>query len=101
MDTFVDSSWYFTRFPDSQNETELFSQDSASSMPLYTCSMHGSFTNSFVPRVWSLASKASRNLSNGSWLRVWSMERHSLTPIQDVFCCLVSLTLMVRTWSSG
>ncbi len=32
MDTFVDSSWYFTRFPDSQNETELFSQDSAASM---------------------------------------------------------------------
>lgn len=29
MDTFVDSSWYFTRFPDSQNDTELFSKEAA------------------------------------------------------------------------
>ncbi|KAK4946949.1 hypothetical protein LTR10_014091 [Elasticomyces elasticus] len=32
MDTFVDSSWYFARFPDSQNEIELFSRDSAAKM---------------------------------------------------------------------
>jgi len=32
MDTFVDSSWYYARFPDSQNQTELFSQDSANKM---------------------------------------------------------------------
>ncbi|KAI1610398.1 leucyl-tRNA synthetase [Exophiala viscosa] len=32
MDTFVDSSWYFARFPDSQNEVELFSADSAATM---------------------------------------------------------------------
>jgi leucyl-tRNA synthetase len=29
MDTFVDSSWYFTRFPDAQNDTELFSKEAA------------------------------------------------------------------------
>lgn len=32
MDTFVDSSWYYARFPDSQNQNELFSQDSANKM---------------------------------------------------------------------
>lgn len=32
MDTFVDSSWYFMRFPDSQNATEPFSQISAADM---------------------------------------------------------------------
>lgn len=32
MDTFVDSSWYFTRFPDAQNERELFSPESAAEM---------------------------------------------------------------------
>lgn len=32
MDTFVDSSWYYARFPDSQNDAELFSKDSASRM---------------------------------------------------------------------
>ncbi|ORZ06957.1 leucyl-tRNA synthetase [Absidia repens] len=31
MDTFVDSSWYFTRFTDSQNESLPFSSDKASS----------------------------------------------------------------------
>lgn len=30
MDTFVDSSWYFMRFPDSQNHVEPFSRQSAS-----------------------------------------------------------------------
>jgi leucyl-tRNA synthetase len=30
MDTFVDSSWYFLRFPDAHNELEPFSRDSAS-----------------------------------------------------------------------
>lgn len=35
MDTFVDSSWYYARFPDSQNPKHLFSQDSASeSLPV-------------------------------------------------------------------
>jgi leucyl-tRNA synthetase len=29
MDTFVDSSWYFTRFPDAQNEKEPFSREAA------------------------------------------------------------------------
>ncbi|KAL2418145.1 Leucine-tRNA ligase, mitochondrial [Exophiala dermatitidis] len=32
MDTFVDSSWYFTRFPDPTNEREAFSRESAESM---------------------------------------------------------------------
>lgn len=32
MDTFVDSSWYFLRFPDAHNELEPFSRDSASMM---------------------------------------------------------------------
>jgi len=32
MDTFVDSSWYYARFPDSQNQNELFSTDSATKM---------------------------------------------------------------------
>ncbi|KIV89221.1 leucine-tRNA ligase [Exophiala mesophila] len=32
MDTFVDSSWYFLRFPDPQNTKEPFSQQSASEM---------------------------------------------------------------------
>ena len=29
MDTFVDSSWYFMRFPDSQNTNQMFSPESA------------------------------------------------------------------------
>lgn len=29
MDTFVDSSWYFLRFPDSHNDNELFSKEAA------------------------------------------------------------------------
>lgn len=29
MDTFVDSSWYYARFPDSQNENQLFSKEAA------------------------------------------------------------------------
>ncbi|EXJ92537.1 leucyl-tRNA synthetase [Capronia epimyces CBS 606.96] len=32
MDTFVDSAWYFMRFPDPSNEDELFSPQSATSM---------------------------------------------------------------------
>lgn len=32
MDTFVDSSWYYARFPDSQNERGLFSKQAASQM---------------------------------------------------------------------
>ncbi|EXJ85540.1 leucyl-tRNA synthetase [Capronia coronata CBS 617.96] len=32
MDTFVDSSWYFMRFPDPSNEKEPFSKQSAASM---------------------------------------------------------------------
>lgn len=32
MDTFVDSSWYFMRFPDPRNEQEPFSHQSAASM---------------------------------------------------------------------
>ena len=32
MDTFVDSSWYYARFPDPQNERELFSKDVAKTM---------------------------------------------------------------------
>ncbi|OAP57553.1 leucine-tRNA ligase [Fonsecaea erecta] len=32
MDTFVDSSWYFMRFPDATNELEPFSQRSAADM---------------------------------------------------------------------
>ncbi|KIY01475.1 uncharacterized protein Z520_03027 [Fonsecaea multimorphosa CBS 102226] len=32
MDTFVDSSWYFMRFPDAKNELEPFSQRSAADM---------------------------------------------------------------------
>ena len=32
MDTFVDSSWYFARFPDVENDQELFSKASASAM---------------------------------------------------------------------
>lgn len=31
MDTFVDSSWYYMRFPDAKNETDLFSSESAAS----------------------------------------------------------------------
>lgn len=31
MDTFVDSSWYYMRFPDAQNDLEPFSSESASS----------------------------------------------------------------------
>ncbi len=27
MDTFVDSSWYFLRFPDAQNDSEIFAKD--------------------------------------------------------------------------
>ena len=35
MDTFVDSSWYFLRFPDAQNQLEPFSQKSAvTAMPV-------------------------------------------------------------------
>ena len=32
MDTFVDSSWYFLRFPDAQNQLEPFSQRSAATV---------------------------------------------------------------------
>lgn len=32
MDTFVDSSWYYMRFPDSRNEVVPFSKESATSM---------------------------------------------------------------------
>ena len=32
MDTFVDSSWYYARFPDSQNENQLFSPEVAAKM---------------------------------------------------------------------
>ncbi|KAK5955298.1 hypothetical protein OHC33_003980 [Knufia fluminis] len=32
MDTFVDSSWYYARFLDPQNKSELFSQDAATKM---------------------------------------------------------------------
>ncbi|KAK5088894.1 hypothetical protein LTR05_003116 [Lithohypha guttulata] len=32
MDTFVDSSWYYARFPDAQNQNELFSKESATNM---------------------------------------------------------------------
>lgn len=32
MDTFVDSSWYYARFPDSQNENQLFSPETAAKM---------------------------------------------------------------------
>ncbi|HMO56460.1 MAG TPA: leucine--tRNA ligase [Roseiflexaceae bacterium] len=34
MDTFVDSSWYFLRFCDAQNEHEIFSRESAAWMPV-------------------------------------------------------------------
>jgi leucyl-tRNA synthetase len=30
MDTFVDSSWYFLRFPDAQNADEIFAKDKIS-----------------------------------------------------------------------
>ena len=37
MDTFVDSSWYFTRFPDAHNQDELFSRASAkTALPIDT-----------------------------------------------------------------
>ena len=32
MDTFVDSSWYYARFPDAQNQSELFSRDAAAKL---------------------------------------------------------------------
>lgn len=32
MDTFVDSSWYYARFPDAKNDNDLFSEDSAATM---------------------------------------------------------------------
>lgn len=32
MDTFVDSSWYYARFPDSRNEIQLFSHEIAAKM---------------------------------------------------------------------
>ena len=32
MDTFVDSSWYYARFPDSENRNELFSKKVASEL---------------------------------------------------------------------
>jgi leucyl-tRNA synthetase len=34
MDTFVDSSWYFLRFCDAQNEREIFTRESAAWMPV-------------------------------------------------------------------
>lgn len=36
MDTFVDSSWYYMRFPDSQNTKLPFSPDAAASLPVNT-----------------------------------------------------------------
>lgn len=32
MDTFVDSSWYFARFPDAQNKDDLFSKETAAKL---------------------------------------------------------------------
>ncbi|KAL7949112.1 hypothetical protein V8C42DRAFT_351400 [Trichoderma barbatum] len=34
MDTFVDSSWYYARFADPQNPTQLFSPEAAKSLPV-------------------------------------------------------------------
>jgi leucyl-tRNA synthetase len=37
MDTFVDSSWYFMRFPDAQNDKQLFSKEAAEKfLPVHT-----------------------------------------------------------------